>query len=422
MKNKENNTVMLNSFSCNDFRNVNMEDFRLSKYNILVGPNNAGKSNFIKAISIVSDMLTNHHAGKFDSAFLNMVSRNNWSHAHNDASDVSLPIRMRWNLDFNETPVTYDFEYKVSNSVKNCRIITESLSGKPQQGYDKGFNYFRRTNGSVDFSTAMNRRKKNKRLQYPLNAQETLLTQFENLLLNNKNLYDLDYIRCDIANFMNTLRDYFKGYQMFSISQFNSEAIRSSVDCRNTDVDLNSSASNFVNVYNNLCEDNAWAKEFLGHFKRAIHDIEAIMVKKQFNQITLGLKYDHKQYDLADVSEGTIKMLLLNMIINMHTDTNSSLLAIDEPEINLHPAWQKVAGEWLLCSTKFNQYFISTHSPDFLDTFTEEFKQGNVSILAFSQDSAPRCIRYQDIAEDLGDWELGDLYRTGDPAIGAWPW
>ena len=31
-------------------------------------------------------------------------------------------------------------------------------------------------------------------------------------------------------------------------------------------------------------------------------------------------------------------------------------------------------------------------------------------------------ISYQDIAEDLGDWELGDLYRTNDPALGGWPW
>lgn len=422
MTNKENKTVMLNSFSCKDFRNVNMEDFKLSKYNILVGPNNAGKSNFIKAISIVSDMLTNHHAGKFDSAFLNMVSRNNWSHAHNDASEISSPIKMCWDLNFNGTPVSYDFEYRVSDSVKRCKVAKESLSGKPQQGYSMGFNYFSRTDGIVQFSTAMGRGRKNKRLPCHLNAQETLLAQFENLLLNNKNLYDLDYVRCDIADFMNTLRDYFKGYQMFSVSQFNSDAIRSSVDCRNTDVDLNSSASNFVNVYNNLCENEAWAEEFLFKFKMAVHNIEKIEVERQFNQITLGLRYNNKQYDLADVSEGTIKMLLLNTIINMKTSTNSSLLSIDEPEINLHPAWQKVVGHWLLSSSKFNQYFISTHSPDFLDTFTEEFKLGNVSVLAFSQDEAPRCIRYQDIAEELGDWELGDLYRTADPALGGWPW
>jgi len=31
-------------------------------------------------------------------------------------------------------------------------------------------------------------------------------------------------------------------------------------------------------------------------------------------------------------------------------------------------------------------------------------------------------ITYADIAEDLGDWELGDLYRTNDPALGGWPW
>ncbi|MEZ3463817.1 MAG: ATP-binding protein [Lachnospiraceae bacterium] len=47
------------------------------------------------------------------------------------------------------------------------------------------------------------------------------------------------------------------------------------------------------------------------------------------------------------------------------------MLAIDEPEMNLHPAWQKVVGNWIQTADTFYQCFISTHSPDFLDVFTE---------------------------------------------------
>ena len=101
-----------------------------------------------------------------------------------------------------------------------------------------------------------------------------------------------------------------------------------------------------------------------------------------------------------------------------------SLLAIDEPETNLHPAWQKVVGNWLQTSNTFKQCFISTHSPDFLDVFTEEFKHGKVAVFVFdnNSDNLIKMVKYDDIADELGDWELRDLYRTSDPALGGWPW
>ena len=40
---------MIKSFSCSNFRNVNVKNLRFSKINILIGPNNSGKTNFIKA-------------------------------------------------------------------------------------------------------------------------------------------------------------------------------------------------------------------------------------------------------------------------------------------------------------------------------------------------------------------------------------
>ena len=36
---------MIKSFSCSNFRNVNVKNLRFSKINILIGPNNSGKIN-----------------------------------------------------------------------------------------------------------------------------------------------------------------------------------------------------------------------------------------------------------------------------------------------------------------------------------------------------------------------------------------
>ena len=40
---------MIKKFSCHNFRNINASNLEFAKINILIGPNNSGKSNFIKA-------------------------------------------------------------------------------------------------------------------------------------------------------------------------------------------------------------------------------------------------------------------------------------------------------------------------------------------------------------------------------------
>ena len=167
-----------------------------------------------------------------------------------------------------------------------------------------------------------------------------------------------------------------------------------------------------------------WKSTFEKYFKELIPNLQQIDTVSIYDKLLFKLMYDDKQYDLSDISEGTLKGLILNLLINMPMEEHCSLLAIDEPETNLHPAWQKVIGNWLQTSGNFNQCFISTHSPDFLDSFTEEFKCNHVAVFVFDnaeQDNIKK-IMYEDIASELGDWELGDLYRTNDPALGGWPW
>lgn len=61
---------MIKSFHCKNFRNVNIENVEFSRINILIGPNNSGKTNFIRALSFCVDMMTNQEKLIGDSAFL----------------------------------------------------------------------------------------------------------------------------------------------------------------------------------------------------------------------------------------------------------------------------------------------------------------------------------------------------------------
>lgn len=188
---------------------------------------------------------------------------------------------------------------------------------------------------------------------------------------------------------------------------------------------LKADASNLTSVMNYYqSSDLKWKSEFLNHMTDLMLDLKQVNVVSEYDKLIMKMEYDGGQYDLSDVSDGTVRGLIYNLLINMPLERSIDFLAIDEPETNLHPAWQKVIAQWIMGSGNVGQFMISTHSPDFLDQFTDGFRQGLVRVLIMDNygKNPVRQVFYDDIREDLGDWTLGDLYRTNDPALGGWPW
>jgi predicted ATPase len=421
---------MINKFSCKNFRNINAEELSFERINILIGPNNSGKTNFIKALTFYSEMLNNAQNGSMKTAFLNAVARNGWGHAHNKYIDETEPIEFAWEIN-NGEPLRYKFSYTVGNTVEDCNIVLEELNASAQASSfynNKEYNYFRCHNNNIGagyFSTATKKGARNHRLNFHLNAKEILSMQFKDILLKYAKIYEYDSVRVDIAKVLYDLEDFFRGFSAYTSAQFNTKKMREPAEIKNIDSVLNAEATNFVNVFARYkAQDLGWQKRFEEKMKDLIPNLETADSVNVYEKLIFRMMYGGKQYDLSDVSEGTLKGLILNMLINMPFEQKRSLLAIDEPETNLHPAWQKVVGNWIQNADTFQQCFISTHSPDFLDVFTEEFKQGKVAVFVFDNNSENliKKVLYKDIVDELGEWELGDLYRTNDPALGGWPW
>jgi predicted ATPase len=419
---------MIKKFSCKNFRNIDADNLCFEKINILIGPNNSGKSNFIKALTFYADMLVNASNGSLKTSFLNAVARNGWEHAHNKYTDEQEPISFSWETDLKGEPFRYKFAYAVGSSVEDCNIVLEELNSTEKEAYEQEFNFFRchdKFIGNGYFSTAIKKGEKNRRLEFDLNSKEILCMQFKDILLKNKKIYGSDLIRVNIAQMLYDLEDFFRGFSTYTSAQFNTKKMREPVDSKNVDGVLNADATNFVNVFTKFkADDIVWKKHFEEKMKELIPNLEMADSVNAYEKLIFKMIYEDETYDLSDVSEGTLKGLILNMLINMPQAQNRSVLTIDEPETNLHPAWQKVVGNWLQTSDTFQQCFVSTHSPDFLDVFTEEFKRGKVAVFVFDNNSRNHIkkVKYEDIEDELGNWELGDLYRTNDPALGGWPW
>jgi len=69
------------------------------------------------------------------------------------------------------------------------------------------------------------------------------------------------------------------------------------------------------------------------------------------------------------------------------------------------------------------QIIVTTYSPDLLDHFTDCLE----NVLCFASENRThfsiKPLSKPMLESKLEEgWQLGDLYRVGDPSIGGWPW
>jgi len=113
----------------------------------------------------------------------------------------------------------------------------------------------------------------------------------------------------------------------------------------------------------------------------------------------------------AELSDGTLRFLRLIAIL---ADPNPpSLIAIDEPEMGLHPSMLPIVAEFALQAALETQVVIATHSPDFLDAFTET---PPTTTIVTSVEGKTRLVTPSDeeLRRWLHDYSLGKMYRRGE--------
>ncbi len=432
---------MIKNFSVTNFRNVTADHLPLGRINVFIGPNNSGKSNFIKAMTFFSDMLRHKYNGTQKSAFLNALSRYGWEHVKNKCLSKSVAddstIDLSWVFELDEQELEYQFSFAVGRDIKDNHIVRERLSRTtPQPGYDRSYNYFschEEMVGEGVVSTAIKKSNKNSRLRFALSPQETFLGQFKDILLSRKEIYTTDFVRVDIAELLGKIENYFEDVCVYESSGFDIKRMRQRVQNKENGSYLRRDGSNYVKALSvALDAEPVCRRKLICKLKEAFPDLlDVAPAWTGDDQGKCNFVFQKGEqpvsFDMSDLSVGTLKMLIWWYLFQVREAHPTSLLAIDEPENNLHVAWQKLLCEWMQQSRAYQQCLISTHSPDFLDGFTEGFKRGLVSVFVFGRDGVVHPLSYDglgsDIRQDLEDgWELGDLYRGGDAYLGGWPW
>lgn len=124
--------------------------------------------------------------------------------------------------------------------------------------------------------------------------------------------------------------------------------------------------------------------------------------------------------ELWELSDGMLRFLCLaTALLNPVPPT---LIAIDEPELGLHPGLLPIVSEMIKTAAERTQVLVTTHSPDLLDCFDI----GDVAVMARDKDEA-KAVWYRpanrktlvEMLKDVSGGTLGDLHRDGELEAGA---
>lgn len=412
---------MLKRFSAKRYKNVEADGLEFSRVTVLVGPNNGGKSNLIEALRFYSDVYTYEGEG---SAFHAVVERRGYGEILRRSLKPPETIELRWEHEVGPARQTVnDIAFRVGLSqqfpsgfrvTRDTGSVTDPASNR---SYVRAINEPNNeyailcrptTDGSQlalsapldtsDFFFPLNR---------PVQTRPAELTVNGYPFLGEKSWWSAEVT----------------GQRFFTGSLLDARSIAASAKRNLSILHLDQTGSELVNVLNNLeRRHNDFLIPYEDRMRQALPGLERIRIDDVSDQYkSMKARIDGDWFRLDELSEGTLKMLALALLF--FTPEKTSLLSIDEPELNLHPAWLRLLGKWMLGATGTSQVLTSTHSPDLLDSLTEGFRSGDVALIVCDAKKGFRNVRSADLDSFFQEgWELGDLYRVGEPQLGGWPW
>ncbi|MFN8486362.1 MAG: AAA family ATPase [Caldilineaceae bacterium] len=416
---------------------------KLDKLNIFIGPNSSGKSNLIGVLRFlggcVSDLsdATRDRTG-FDDAIFRLGGPGILDRA------IASPAVVKFQFEFDsmvENRVNVlELELLVQDATKPVIINQESLQGQALQHFasDEPFFYYQshsRRSGEGRVSVYKDgvgggqkhppkRSSKLVPLEVVVPVNALTLSSIPELL--ERSTYPPE--NTPVYEVRRELIETIAGWRFYNANHMNLREIRlAEPKIGPNDRFLSPDGENVALVLHNLTRDSLDFEEEINNAARTILPTTRKVRAVPSGRLSLTVEWHfadlNTPFYLSELSDGTVRMLCWATILL--APTLPSLLVIDEPEVGLHVAWLPILAEWIKSASERTQVIICTHSPDLLDHFTDSVNHAYV----FNPAKADRNhyvinqLNEALVADWLAEgWQLGDLYRVGNPSVGGWPW
>lgn len=216
------------------------------------------------------------------------------------------------------------------------------------------------------------------------------LEKNNNIIIEEDILYDCIDIKKEVYDFEDIEKDKYKSKVIYLPTEVNFNSLKS-VDRtfrykykfrneinENLISDLPSAIANKIYVEMIMNEDlpareskEKVCKEVNSVFESMDLDIEFVGLSKDENTVPIFRNIEGKEFDINGLSSGE-KQLFLRALSLKFLNVNNSIILIDEPEISLHPRWQRKIVNVYENIGENNQIIIATHSPHIIGNVKKE--------------------------------------------------
>jgi predicted ATPase len=349
---------MITRVQIKNFRSIESVDVNLEAMTVLVGRNGSGKSSFVDAIKFVRDALK---IGLENAVVERHGFGNICRHSSRRKRQIEITI-------FLEGKHFSGFYYFVLGSNKGgFKIVREGASCRTRD-YDP----FSEDDSDPYVRSSFERNERNwvsaptGEYFVPRNGEVNLESTV--LALPALALFDsfnelLGYLSGDFYTiFPNTLRQPQKPMNEKILSDY---------------------GDNFISVLQHVIRDKSSKKGMLAVLSRVVEGVSDVRVRSAAGFLVAELQHqdlfseglgDGKTsapwFDLSQESDGTLRMLgLLTALYQGEDSDERRLLALEEPEIALHPGALAILADELKATSQHRQLLVTTQSPDMITRF-----------------------------------------------------
>lgn len=353
--------IKIDEYNLSGYKNIESAQLTLNNFNVIIGPNNSGKSNFIQSISFLNHLInssTDELVKNFEDGF-RTTHFNEIAPLGKIQLDTSGKIKgfIDFNLKISNSKTNRIFNYHLVLLWRNkdfgvsYEIDRESLTVKDSNTPGKAISIFNRTRNKVNYGTDLSKTSLFEDLPESFSAVRIL-----KLVSNNEAYLDAvnslnSVIKAPIFYFSNT--ELLKANSSERLSEFNGRTV--SFDLEEEIIELEEKGEYweiFKTSLNNILNiEDAYILRFGGNGKTS---------KKTKDEIKM-LRFRHLGItkSIRQLSDGSLLIIAITakILSNMN-----SVIFIEEPENSTHPKALIDLIAFFKSFSETKQFIITSHS------------------------------------------------------------
>jgi predicted ATPase len=383
------------------FRSLKKVTWKPGDLNVVIGPNGSGKSNLLRFLELMS-VSAHGRLGKYIQS-LGGMEPIVW-----DGQATSISVKVKTFVDAGNTDpqrdaITYLLELPRLGTSSFYRIQREILAKFYEDDIDQqsqslkileriGLNgHILNAERRAIFAT-----------EDSLNEEETFLSMASGPFASN----------LLVKRFQQELGS----WKIYHDTEVHQNAILRQPAVARFEKRVDPDGQNLIPVLHTLYDGDRDFKKDINSAMRAAFgdDFEELIfppAADQRIQLRVRWKSLKREQSAADLSDGTLRFLLLLTILA--SPSPPPLIAIDEPETGLRPSMLPIIAEYAVDAATRTQVIFTTHSPQFLDAFTDT-KPTTTMAKWENGETTLNVLGGEQLDYWLKEYSLGALFKSGE--------